>query len=98
MNLILLTPQDCPQTDTAILTGRRLQHVLSVHQAQVGQTLRVGMMNGQMGEGEIILDEQALHRFQLTVKTKRELQWIILRLQCHQKGSPLYASPYCLSA
>ena len=62
MNLILLTPQDCPQTDTAILTGRRLQHVLSVHQAQVGQTLRVGMVNGLMGEAEIIrLDDQELH-------------------------------------
>jgi 16S rRNA (uracil1498-N3)-methyltransferase len=63
VNLILikLTPQDCPQTNTAILTGRRLQHVLAIHQAQVGQTLRVGMVNGLMGEGEIIrLDEQEL--------------------------------------
>ena len=50
MNLILLTPQDCPQINTAILTGRRLQHVLAIHQAQVGQTLRVGMVNGLMSE------------------------------------------------
>ena len=80
MNLILLTPQDCPQTDTAILTGRRLQHVLSVHQAQVGQTLRVGMLNGQMGEGEIIrLDEQALHlQFQLTQAPPEKLPLTLL--------------------
>ena len=80
MNLILLTPQDCPQTDTAILTGRRLQHVLAVHQAQVGQTLRVGMLNGQMGEGEIIrLDEQALHlQFQLTQAPPEKLPLTLL--------------------
>ncbi|MDO9178159.1 MAG: 16S rRNA (uracil(1498)-N(3))-methyltransferase [Agitococcus sp.] len=80
MNLILLTPQDCPQTNTAILTGRRLQHVLAVHQAQVGQTLRVGMMNGLMGEAEIIrLDEQALHlHFNLTQAPPAKLPLTLL--------------------
>jgi RsmE family RNA methyltransferase len=68
MNLLLLTPQDCSQPNIAHLTGRRLQHVLAVHQAQVGQKLRVGMINGLMGEGEIIhLDKQSLQlHFQLT--------------------------------
>jgi RsmE family RNA methyltransferase len=68
MNLLLLTPQDCPQPNIAHLTGRRLQHVLAVHQAQIGQTLRVGMINGLMGEAEIIhLDKESLQlQFQLT--------------------------------
>ena len=68
MNLLLLTPQDCPQPNIAHLTGRRLQHVLAVHQAQIGQKLRVGMVNGLMGEAEIIhLDKQSLQlQFQLT--------------------------------
>jgi RsmE family RNA methyltransferase len=68
MNLLLLTPQDCPQPNIAHLTGRRLHHVLAVHQAQVGQKLRVGMINGLMGEGEIThLDKQSLQlQFQLT--------------------------------
>lgn len=68
MNLLLLTPQDCPQPNIAHLTGRRLHHVLAVHQAQVGQKLRVGMVNGLMGEAEIIhLDKQSLQlQFQLT--------------------------------
>lgn len=68
MNLLLLTPQDCPQPNIAHLTGRRLHHVLAVHQAQVGQKLRVGMINGLMGEAEIIhLDKQSLQlQFQLT--------------------------------
>lgn len=61
MNLLLLTPQDCPQANIAHLTGRRLQHVLEVHQAQIGQKLRVGMVNGLMGEAEIThLDKQLL--------------------------------------
>jgi len=68
MNLLLLTPQDCPQPNIAHLTGRCLHHVLAVHQAQVGQKLRVGMVNGLMGEAEIIhLDKQSLQlQFQLT--------------------------------
>ena len=67
MNLILLTPQDCPQANIAHLTGRRLQHVLDVHQAQVGQQLRVGMINGLMGNAEVLhLDKQSLQlRFEL---------------------------------
>lgn len=61
MNLLLLRPEDCPQANIAHLTGRRLQHVLEVHQAQVGQTLQVGMVNGLMGEAEIShLDKQLL--------------------------------------
>ena len=51
MNLLLLTPQDCPQPNIAHFTGRCFHHVLAVHQAQVGQKLRVGMINGLMGEG-----------------------------------------------
>ena len=67
MNLLLLTPQDCPQANIAHLTGRRLQHVLEVHQAQVGQQLRVGMINGLMGTAEVLqLDKQSLQlRFEL---------------------------------
>jgi RsmE family RNA methyltransferase len=80
MNLILLTPQDCPQTNTATLTGRRLQHVLSIHQAQVGQTLRVGMVNGLMGEAEITrLDERELHlQFNLTQPPPAKLPLTLL--------------------
>lgn len=68
MNLILLQPDDEFNGDVVSLTGRRLAHVLAVHQAQVGQVLRVGMVNGLMGEGEIIaLNQRQLQlRFQLT--------------------------------
>jgi RsmE family RNA methyltransferase len=80
MNLLLLTPQDCPQPNIVHLTGRRLQHVLAVHQAQVGQKLRVGMINGLMGEGEIIhLDKQLLQlSFQLTQEPPVKLPLTLL--------------------
>ena len=53
MNLILLEPQDFVAEKEVVLTGRRLAHVLSVHQAAVGDSLRVGELNGLMGTGLI---------------------------------------------
>jgi len=80
MNLLLLTPQDCFQPNIAHLTGRRLQHVLAVHQAQIGQKLRVGMVNSLMGEAEIIhLDKQSLQlQFQLTQAPPAKLPLTLL--------------------
>ena len=80
MNLILLEADDCLHDDLAVLTGRRLQHVLSVHKADVGQHLRVGMVNGLMGEGEIIqLDHNALHlRFSVSQPPPAKLPLTLL--------------------
>lgn len=54
MNLLLLTPDDCPEPGLARLTGRRLKHVQEVHRAKAGDTLRLGMLGGLMGTGEIV--------------------------------------------
>lgn len=54
MNLLLLTPEDCPEPGMARLNGRRLQHVQEVHRARAGETLRVGLLGGLMGEGRIL--------------------------------------------
>jgi 16S rRNA (uracil1498-N3)-methyltransferase len=52
MNLILLFPSDLiPNTSRVLLTGRRQAHVLEIHRAAVGDTLIVGMENGNIGEG-----------------------------------------------
>lgn len=53
MNLLLLTPEDCTAPGRARLTGRRLQHVREVHRAGAGDSLRVGLLGGQMGSGLI---------------------------------------------
>lgn len=64
MNLLLLTPEDCPEPGVARLSGRRLKHVQDVHRAAVGDSLRVGLLGGLMGTGEIL----SLSREQLVLR------------------------------
>ncbi|MEH6445551.1 MAG: 16S rRNA (uracil(1498)-N(3))-methyltransferase [Oceanospirillaceae bacterium] len=54
MNLILVDQQDFITTDTIVLYGRRFEHILQVHRAEVAQTLKVGLVNGNSGNGIII--------------------------------------------
>lgn len=69
MNLLVLEAQDLLAPDRARLHGRRLQHVLEVHRASVGERLRVGLLDGLTGEGEIIaLDADSL-TLRLTLTT-----------------------------
>lgn len=65
MNLLLLTPEDCTEPGLARLSGRRLKHVQDVHRAAVGDSLRVGLLGGLIGEGEIL----ALSREELVLRT-----------------------------
>lgn len=53
MNLLLFTAQDRVDEQRIAVTDTRLQHLLEVHRAQVGDTLRVGELNGLMGEAVI---------------------------------------------
>jgi 16S rRNA (uracil1498-N3)-methyltransferase len=55
MNLILLFEDDfhTPQL-AAIRDRRRLQHVIDVHRAKVGDTLKVGALGGQVGFGTVL--------------------------------------------
>ena len=63
MNLILLEPGDFSRTgatsesnghDIAILRERRFQHIAEVHRADVGDVLKVGLLDGQIGDGKVI--------------------------------------------
>lgn len=54
MNLLLLEPADFVGTDRVILHGRRLKHLHEVHRAVAGDSLRVGLLNGPMGEGRLL--------------------------------------------
>lgn len=51
MNLILLLNDDFTSEKTVSLEGRRRDHILSIHQAQVGESLTVGVLNGDIGKG-----------------------------------------------
>jgi len=53
MNLIILFEEDFINNNKVRLSGRRLKHVISVHRAEVGDTLRVGLLNGKIGKGLI---------------------------------------------
>ena len=54
MNIILLEPSDFSTLPTRVtLTDRRFEHIRNIHRAQRGDTLRVGVLNGQLGSGII---------------------------------------------
>lgn len=61
MNLITLEQSDLIAPTHARITGRRLQHIRQVHRAAPGDRLRVGLLNGEIGSGEILtLDDDAI--------------------------------------
>ncbi len=60
MNLVLLHDDDFIAVDRVRLTDRRLAHLRLVHRAAVGDTLRVGRVDGACGTGELVgLDDDA---------------------------------------
>jgi len=61
LNLVLLAAEDFVADGRVRLVGRRLAHVRSVHRAQVGDELVVGLEAGQVGRGRVVrLDDAAL--------------------------------------
>ena len=54
MNLLLFTDVDRLDSDTIQVTDRRRQHLAEVHNAAVGDSLRIGEVGGKMGSGELL--------------------------------------------
>jgi RsmE family RNA methyltransferase len=60
LNLVLFTDEDRLDPDHITLRDHRLMHLLQVHRAKIGDRLRVGEVDGLMGEGKILqLNDQA---------------------------------------
>lgn len=80
MNLLLLTSEDLIAPDRARLTGRRLEHVREVHRAAVGQSLRVGLLGGLQGTGQVTrLDSEALEvHLSLDTPPPPKLPWTLI--------------------
>lgn len=58
MNLILLFPEDFDTPDTARLGDRRrVEHIVKVLGSRLGDTLKVGAVDGQTGTAEVIAIE-----------------------------------------
>ena len=66
MNLLLLEPADFVSADRALLDGRRLKHLREVHRAEAGETLRVGLLGGDMGEGRLLRLDASSAEFQVS--------------------------------
>ncbi len=73
MNLVLLEAHDFISADRVRLHGRRFKHIQQVHKAQPGDTLNLGLVNGNIGTGII-------ERYQLDALT--------LRVQLTKKPPP----------
>ncbi len=54
MNLILVSQEDFIAADRVRLDDRRYEHIRLVHRAAVGDQLRIGLLNGQMGTGLLV--------------------------------------------
>lgn len=55
MNLILFSNDDfIDSTVIRICDARRLNHITQIHQPSVGEHLKIGIINGNMGSGKII--------------------------------------------
>jgi RsmE family RNA methyltransferase len=53
MNLVLLDDHELSSDGQAVLRGARARHIQQVHRASVGDTLRVGLVGGLIGEGVV---------------------------------------------
>ena len=53
MNLVLLEETDLTSDGQARLRGAKARHILDVHRATVGDTLRVGLLGGSIGEAVV---------------------------------------------
>ncbi len=65
MNLILLEPADFIDAERVVLRDRRLAHLREVHRAEAGETLRVGRLGGEMGEGRLLRLDSASAELQV---------------------------------
>jgi RsmE family RNA methyltransferase len=54
VNLLLLEEADFISADRVILRDRRLKHMQEVHRSEVGDSLRVGRVNGLLGSATVL--------------------------------------------
>ncbi|NOQ41903.1 MAG: 16S rRNA (uracil(1498)-N(3))-methyltransferase [Desulfuromusa sp.] len=70
MNLILLHDEDFTGQGQVQLRGRRLQHILKIQRATIGDKLRVGMVNGLIGTGKIV--SLTDHELEMEIRLEQE--------------------------
>ncbi len=75
MNLLLFERSECHVIGQVQLTDRRFDHLKNVRKVCVGETLRVGEVDGEMGDAVVAaIDEKSVHlRFQLSERSPKPL-------------------------
>jgi 16S rRNA (uracil1498-N3)-methyltransferase len=68
MNLLLLNTDQC-RDNVATVTGRQLDHLRKVQRAKFGDSVRVGMINGLMGEAVITALDSEQASLQVSLDT-----------------------------
>ena len=69
MNLLLLEEADFVSADQVVLSDRRLKHMQEVHRVEVGDSLRVGRIDGLLGSAQVLRLEP--HEARLSVQLDR---------------------------
>lgn len=54
MNLLLISENDFVTPDTVVVRGEQAKHILKIKKSGVGDRLALGVLNGSMGEGELL--------------------------------------------
>lgn len=67
MNLLLVNQQEVDEQGCVLLTGRRHQHIKTIHQLNLGDRLQAGLVNGLCGEAEIIEQQTDATRIKLNL-------------------------------
>ena len=67
MNLILLYTSDFIDEQTVTISDRRFHHIRGVHQPEPGEILKVGLLNGERGNGEVISLSESEIRLRVTL-------------------------------
>lgn len=80
MNLLLLEAGELDHDGRAVLTGRRADHLREVLRAAVGDTLRAGVVDGELGEAvvEQITPAAAVVRVRLGARQERTSDTLML--------------------
>lgn len=63
----MLAPHELDEQGVAVIGGARLAHLQSVQRFVVGDRLRVGVLNGQLGSAELLAIDHDAARLQVTL-------------------------------
>lgn len=80
MNRILVEPQELSGDGTVRLTGRRARHISAVLKPRIGQELKVGILGGAVGSGQVLTCSDTEVALAFAATGESVAQWVDLLL------------------